>query len=165
MMKHLIYLGLGSNLGNRRENLAHALQMLKPEVKLIQVSPIYETTPWGYLNQPTFLNCAAEAKTDLSPLKLLNKLKWIEKELGRHATFLNGPRIIDIDILLYNQRVMTSDKITIPHPRMLERAFVIVPLADIAGEVHHPVTGKSINDTLEGMDISGVTQYDKKEEI
>ncbi|MGB8253122.1 MAG: 2-amino-4-hydroxy-6-hydroxymethyldihydropteridine diphosphokinase [Anaerolineaceae bacterium] len=161
-MKHRIYLSFGSNLGNRQENLLCAYDLLAPEVRLIRTSSIYETAPWGYLEQPAFLNCVVEAKTNLSPTALLVKLKGIETELGRQPTFRNGPRLIDIDILLYDKMVISSDEITIPHPRMLERAFVLVPLAEIAGDLQYSPTGETINSLLEGIDKKGVERYNPK---
>jgi len=161
-MKHRIYLSLGSNLGNRQENLIRAYDLLAPEVQLIQTSSIYETAPWGYLEQPAFLNCVVEAETNQAPRALLVKLKRIETELGRQPTFRNGPRVIDIDILLYDEMVMSSDEITLPHPRMLERAFVLVPLAEIAGDLQYSPTGVTINSLLDGIDKTGVERYDPK---
>ncbi len=161
-MKHRIYLSFGSNLGNRHENLLCSYDLLAPEVRLIRTSSIYETAPLGYLEQSAFLNCVVEAETNLSPKALLVKLKGIETELGRQPTFRNGPRLIDIDILLYDKMVISSDEITIPHPRMLERAFVLVPLAEIAGDLQYSPAGETINSLLEGIDKKGVERYNPK---
>jgi 2-amino-4-hydroxy-6-hydroxymethyldihydropteridine diphosphokinase len=162
-MKHLVYLGLGSNLGNRLKNLLRAIELLKPEVLPGKVSSIYETAPWGYKEQPEFLNCVVKAKTNLEPLALLEKLKSIESDLGREPSFRYGPRVIDLDILLYDDQVFSSPLLTIPHPRILERAFVLLPLAEIAGALKHPSAGKTINNLLIGIDKRGIKKYDYKE--
>jgi 2-amino-4-hydroxy-6-hydroxymethyldihydropteridine diphosphokinase len=154
-----VYLGLGSNLGDRAANLRAVCTSLPTQVQLITASQIYQTPPWGFLEQPAFLNQVVEVATSLSPVKLLTLLKRIETQLGRVPTFLYGPRLIDIDILLFGQRVLKLAKLTIPHPRMDERAFILVPLAEIAPSVIHPVTGMTIQAMLSRIDSSGVEVY------
>jgi 2-amino-4-hydroxy-6-hydroxymethyldihydropteridine diphosphokinase len=160
MMQHLVYLGLGSNLGNRRRNLFRAMQLLEPEVHIESVSSLYETEPWGVQEQPRFLNCAVAARTDLTPHDLLAKLKSIEKEIGRQPTFRYGPRLVDLDILLYDGLVSSTDELTIPHPSMLERAFVLVPLAEIAGSLLHPIRKLSINQLAGEINMDGIKLFD-----
>ena len=138
-----IYLGLGSNLGNRQENLDWALDLLSQRVRMGKVSSVYETEPVGNINQPRFLNIVCEAYTRLEPEQVLILGKGIETKLGRTGKS-NDPRPIDIDILFYGDRVIDTPELVIPHPRLHERAFVLIPLAEIAAELVHPVTGKTV---------------------
>src|SRR5579872_3463520 len=145
---HTIYLALGSNLGDRRGNLAAAMQRLREIMQIVTVSSVYDTEPVGYTEQPRFLNMVLRGQTTLPPQELLRAVKQIEKALGRQATFRNGPRPIDIDIIFYDDLHIEQDDLTIPHPRMAERAFVLVPLAEIAPERIEPVSGKSARQLL-----------------
>lgn len=133
-----VYLALGANLGDRRANIAAALGQLAPDVRVELVSSLYETEPAYVLDQPRFLNAVARVRTALEPAALLARLKQIEAALGRAAGTRFGPRVIDLDILLYGDRVIATDTLTIPHPRMAERPFVLVPLAEIAPELVPP---------------------------
>ena len=150
------YLGLGSNLGDRHAALARALQLLNraDDILVRRCSTIYETEPWGYTDQPSFLNCVAEITTASSPSRLLETAKAIEQTLGRTAGIRYGPRPIDIDILLYGDAIvdLRVPDLHIPHLRILERAFVLVPLAEIAGNVRHPVCKELIADLAEAVD-------------
>lgn len=148
-MPQTIYLALGTNLGDRLANLRAAIAALAPQVRVEAESRIYETPPWGFLDQPAFLNMAVRAQTDLPPADLLTFLKQLESELGRVPTFRNGPRLIDIDILFYDDLVLNTPPLVIPHPRLHERDFVLVPLADIAPDFIHPVLHQSIRTLLD----------------
>lgn len=156
---HTIYLALGTNLGDRMDNLHRAVAALPPTVKVTALSSVYETPPWGYDDQPTFLNMALSGETELDPLALIAFLKKIETELGREKTFRNGPRIIDMDILFYDDLVFDQADLIIPHPRLHERAFVLVPLNDIAPEFVHPVQNRTVRDLLKDVDTKGVNLY------
>lgn len=138
------YLGLGSNLGDRRGNITKALELLGRKARIETKSSLYESEPWGYRDQPMFLNAVCQVRTTLSPWSLLEIIKIIERDLGRVRSFPNAPRTIDIDILCYGNQIITDPDLTIPHPHMLERAFVMVPLADIAPKTKHPKEGKTM---------------------
>ena len=134
-----IYLSLGSNVGDREAHRRAAIAALPPAgVQVQQVSSIYETEPVDYLDQPWFLNCVLEAETDVKPPALLQALRSIESQLGNKKEFAKGPRKIDLDILLYGNETITTPELQIPHPRMLQRRFVLVPLAEIAPNLKHP---------------------------
>jgi 2-amino-4-hydroxy-6-hydroxymethyldihydropteridine diphosphokinase len=149
--QHRVYLALGSNLGDRRHNMAAALRALPPEVEISDLSRIYETTPAYVTNQPLFLNMAVEGYTTLSPTSLLNHLQQIERSLGRERTVHYGPRTIDLDILFYDELILDLPGLTLPHPRMSERAFVLRPLADIAPNFVHPVLQRSVQELLAAL--------------
>ena len=140
----IVYLCLGSNLGQREENLIQALTLLSQKVNLEKVSSIYETEPVGYKEQPLFLNTVCQIITNLNPEELLHLAKDIETKMGRKPSFPNAPRPIDIDILFYDDQIIQTQNLTIPHPRLAERAFVLIPLVEIAPELTHSGLDKSV---------------------
>jgi 2-amino-4-hydroxy-6-hydroxymethyldihydropteridine diphosphokinase len=142
-----VYLSLGSNLGDREANLRAALERLQPA----RVSRIYETEPVDVRNQPYFLNLVAEIETSRMPMQLLAYTQRIERELGRVRTVPKGPRTLDIDILFHGSSVIRSAKLEIPHPRLQDRRFVLAPLAELAPDFRHPVTGRSVREMLQGL--------------
>jgi 2-amino-4-hydroxy-6-hydroxymethyldihydropteridine diphosphokinase len=144
-----VYFSLGSNIGDREQNLRAALELLDSRgVRIVRASPVYETEPVGYSPQRWFLNLAVEGETDLFPMQLLARIGKIERELGRVRGIPNGPRTIDIDILFYGRAIVHSEKLEIPHPRLAERRFVLAPLADLAPDLRHPVTRKTVGEML-----------------
>jgi 2-amino-4-hydroxy-6-hydroxymethyldihydropteridine diphosphokinase len=158
MDKHIVYLALGSNLGDRLENLKQAIAALSPQMDVKAKSHVYETPPWGYEDQPRFFNQVLKTQTYLQPEQLLKHIKRLEVTLGRKATFRNGPRVIDIDILMYDDLVLKTSILTLPHPRMHERGFVLLPMMDIAPDVVHPLTGKSVREMLVSCNLGGIQQ-------
>ncbi len=158
MKEHIVYLALGSNLGDRLANLKEAIGSLTPQLDVKAKSSVYETPPWGYADQPKFLNQVIRAKTYLEPEQLLKHLKRLEVALGRKESFPNGPRLIDIDILFYDELVLYSPALVIPHPRLPERAFVLQPLMDLDPELVHPVNKKSVREMLATCKSEGITK-------
>lgn len=158
-LKHSIYLSLGSNLGDRQNNLQAAIDCLAPAVQVTACSSIYETPPWGYIDQPAFLNQVVIAETDFAPSDLLTYLKHLEIQLGRQPNFKNGPRLIDLDILYYDDLIIETPTLTIPHPGMAERPFVVVPLADLAPEHRHPVLGRTAKEMMETVNTQGIRLF------
>jgi 2-amino-4-hydroxy-6-hydroxymethyldihydropteridine diphosphokinase len=150
-----IYLALGSNLGDRMGNLTAAVQHLSQKLTIKKVSSVYETEPVYFKEQPLYLNAALSAVTRLDPFELLRFIKSIEGDLGRQPSFRNAPRTIDIDILFYEDRIIEMPELTVPHPGIAERAFVLVPLAEVAPKLVHPVLRKKVSELLaavEGVD-------------
>ena len=154
---HTVYLSLGSNIGDRRQHLDEALKLL-PEagVSIQRVSRVYETEPQDLRAQPQFLNLVAEAETRLFPLQLLHAIERVERRMGRKRAIAKGPRIIDIDILLYGESIVEVGDLQIPHPRMAARRFVLEPLAELATDLRHPVTHASVAEMLEAVRDQGL---------
>jgi 2-amino-4-hydroxy-6-hydroxymethyldihydropteridine diphosphokinase len=156
-----VYVGLGTNLGDKEFNLRRALEHLREGgCRIAAFSSIYRTEPVGYADQDWFLNAAARLETTLEPRDLLGLLRSIEKALGRIHRVRNGPRVIDLDILFYDDRIQNESTLIIPHPRLHERMFVLAPLCDLAPEFVHPVLRKSVNDLKEALkNPEGVAIY------
>src|SRR6186997_653065 len=155
---HVVYLALGSNMGDRLSNLKEAIASLSPQMDVKAKSHVYETPPWGYENQSPFYNQVIKVKTYLEPEPLLKHLKRLEVALGRKPSFQNGPRASDIDLLFYDDRIMNTPVITLPHPRLHERGFVLLPLMDIAPDLIHPVRQKSVREMIADCDLSDIKQ-------
>ena len=161
-MDHVVFLALGSNMGNRLANLKAAISNLTPQMAVKNRSSVYETPPWGFTDQARFLNQVVMVKTYLEPQALLNHLKRLETALGRVPNFQNGPRLIDIDILFFDDLVVDTPPLVIPHPRLHERAFVLVPLAEIAPDFVHPVLVRPIHKLLDNVDRSEIYLFKGK---
>jgi 2-amino-4-hydroxy-6-hydroxymethyldihydropteridine diphosphokinase len=144
----MVYLSLGSNLGDRALNLARARDLLSASLPIARASSLYETEPRDFPNQPWFLNQVIEVYGALFPRVLLTHTRMIEQRIGRRRTVAKGPRLIDVDILLYGDSVIHTEELEIPHPRMAERRFVLEPLAELAPELRHPVTRQTIRQML-----------------
>jgi 2-amino-4-hydroxy-6-hydroxymethyldihydropteridine diphosphokinase len=148
------YLSLGSNLSARETNLRRALALLAaPDLHIKRTSSTYETEPQDLPQQPWFLNLVVEIETTLFPLQLLARVQKIEKELGRRRTVPKGPRTIDIDILLFGDFTIDNSKLTVPHPRMRQRRFVLEPLAELAPDLRHPITRRTIREMLNDVSV------------
>ncbi len=159
MSEHVVYLGLGSNLGERARNLEKSLEKIAEWASIEKKSGIYETEPWGLKEQANFLNQVVQLKTRLAPLELLSALKIIERTMGRKKSVKYGPRLIDLDILFYDDLVMKTEPLTIPHPLLTQRAFVLVPLNEIAPNHLHPVEDRKIRELYEIIDHHGVWRW------
>jgi 2-amino-4-hydroxy-6-hydroxymethyldihydropteridine diphosphokinase len=152
----VVHIGIGSNIGDRKANCRNAIERLKGRgINIKKISSMYETEPWGIKDQPKFINMAIEAETGLPPERLLESLKLIEKEMGRTEPCPTkskwGPRIIDLDILFYGDKVINMERLEIPHPLLHEREFVLVPLSEIAPEKLHPTLKKTVRELREEL--------------
>jgi 2-amino-4-hydroxy-6-hydroxymethyldihydropteridine diphosphokinase len=159
MKEHIVYLALGTNLGDRLSNLKQAIAALTPQLEVKAKSQVYETPPWGFEDQPKFLNQVIKANTYLDPEPLLKHLKRLEVALGRKESFPNGPRLIDMDILFYDDLVMEKPSLVLPHPRLHERGFVLLPLLEIAPNLVHPVRKQSVREMAEMCNMAGIEKF------
>jgi 2-amino-4-hydroxy-6-hydroxymethyldihydropteridine diphosphokinase len=160
-----VWLGLGSNLGDRAQHLAAAIGALRRCVALDALSGVYETQPYGYLEQPVFWNMALRGRTALAPHELLAAVKALEPELGRVASFPMGPRAIDIDVLLYDDVIIRSEELTVPHAGVLERPFVLAPLLELDEDLRHPVTGEKLADRAAALGMTGVRRIGRAADV
>lgn len=150
-MRHLVYLSLGSNVGDRESHLRDAIARLEERGRVISLSSFYETEPVDFTDQAWFLNCAVALETADDPEQLITELLRIEQQMGRRRTQKKGPRVIDIDILLFDNTIIDSSELTVPHPAMHERRFVLEPLAEIAPATVHPVLKKTVRQLLAAL--------------
>jgi 2-amino-4-hydroxy-6-hydroxymethyldihydropteridine diphosphokinase len=157
----IAYVALGGNEGERLANLERAVSEMAVQLTVTMLSPLYETKPVGFADQGWFLNAVAAVETELSPHELLALLQAVEQTLGKATPFPNGPRTLDLDLLLYGDEIVNDEGLVVPHPRLHQRAFVLQPLADLAGDVNHPTLGKRIRQLLgEVSDQSGVRAWE-----
>lgn len=156
-----VYLGVGSNLGNRKANLLSAISLLSGISTVRKLSPIYQTSPVGFEKQPDFLNMACLVSISYEPEEFLKEIKAIEKKLGREKSFKNGPRLIDIDILFWGKEVIKTKNLQVPHPRAAEREFVLRPLSRIAPSLVHPLLRKSVSSLLASLEPQGIRYFSK----
>jgi 2-amino-4-hydroxy-6-hydroxymethyldihydropteridine diphosphokinase len=161
-MRTLVYLSLGSNLGEREHHLRDAIARLETEGRMVSVSSFYETEPVEFTDQAWFLNCAVALETTASPQQLIIAILNIERDMGRQRIQKKGPRIIDIDILLFGDQIVDSPALTIPHPAMHHRRFVLEPLAEIAPEARHPGLKKTIRELLNALPAGQVVRKHNK---
>ena len=147
-MKSEVYLGLGSNLGDKVDNLTQGVRLISEWLGEVEPSSIYETTPMGFSNQPGFFNAACCLRTRASPFELMHTIRKIETTVGRHRTFVNAPRTLDVDILLFGRTVIETLPVVAPHPRLAERSFALAPLVEIAANLMHPTLGLSMAELL-----------------
>jgi 2-amino-4-hydroxy-6-hydroxymethyldihydropteridine diphosphokinase len=157
-MPEIVYLSLGSNMGDRQKNLHDAIARLEMVGRVLKTSSSYETEPVEFTRQAWFLNCALAIETEKAPQKLMAELLEIEQDLGRHRTSRKGPRTMDIDLLLYGGSVVTSAALVVPHPAMHQRRFVLEPLAEIAPEALHPVLNKTVQELLAALPAGPVVR-------
>lgn len=162
----VVYIALGTNLEPRKEHLEKALQLFRtmPALQVKQISSLYESKPVGYLDQPDFLNLVFEAETDLSPVSLLDACQGVENELGRIRTIRFGPRTLDADIVLFGDAVIAEERLTVPHPRMQERTFVLLPLQELAPDLVVPKLEKTVAElaaALPSEELAGIWHYRK----
>jgi 2-amino-4-hydroxy-6-hydroxymethyldihydropteridine diphosphokinase len=150
-VRKTVYISLGSNLGDREQNLHAAIDHLRKLGEVKAVSSFYETEPVEYTSQPWFLNAAVALETELMPRQLMSRLLAIEQEMGRRRTVAKGPRVIDLDILLFGRSIVETLQLTVPHPAMHERRFVLEPLAEIAPEVRHPVFKRTVREMRDAL--------------
>ena len=156
------YIGIGSNLGNKEENIRKAIKLIRNKSKILKISSLYKTEPVGYKGQDNFLNAVVLVETELSAKDLLLFLQSIEKELKRVKTVKNGPRTIDLDILFYNNLILDNKDLIIPHPRLHERKFVLVPFVQINPNFVHPIFKKSITELYSELDSTDLVELYKK---
>lgn len=161
-MEERIFIALGSNLGDREANIRVAIRLAEKGGRLIvvKVSPLYESEPWGQEDQPRFVNAVMEARSELSPCELLQYLKGIEAEMGRREAERWGPRLIDLDIIFYGSRVVKDERIEVPHPYAKERAFVMVPLSEIAPGFIDPLSGASVSELAARLGKEGLRRLE-----
>jgi 2-amino-4-hydroxy-6-hydroxymethyldihydropteridine diphosphokinase len=150
-----IFLGVGTNLGDRHANLVAARMAVSKFILIEKTSRVYETAPWGFLDQPDFLNQVWEATTTLMPLDLMHQLQQVETDLGREPSVQYGPRLIDIDILLYSNLVYRSTEMIIPHPHISERIFVLAPLAELVPDLLIPGFDLSVKELVDAHAVNG----------
>jgi 2-amino-4-hydroxy-6-hydroxymethyldihydropteridine diphosphokinase len=162
-MRNFAYLSLGSNLGDDESNLRNAIARLQTQGQVVSVSSFYETEPVEFTEQEWFLNCAVALETAQTPERLMASILGIEQQMGRERIQKNGPRIIDLDILLFGDLIIESPGLTVPHPAMHERRFVLEPLAEIAPEVRHPVLKKTIRELLEALPAGQAVRKHQKQ--
>lgn len=153
-----VLIGIGSNIGERKENIGKAISLLKEKCRILKMSPLYETEPIGYRYQEWFLNCAIKVKTSLKPQELLDFLQSIEKRLGRVRTIKNGPRTVDLDMLFYGKKIINESNLIVPHPRLHKRLFVLKPLKDICPDFVHPILKKNIKGLYSAVNKIAVAQ-------
>ena len=157
-----VYLSLGSNVGDRERNLESGLgRLVARDFSIRRISSVYETEPVDYTDQRWFLNLVVEAATDLFPMQLLWRTSKVERLLGRVRTVPKGPRTIDIDILFYGRAVIRSAALEVPHPRIAQRRFVLTPLAELAPDLRHPVTHRTIREMLDAAPLASVRRLPK----